>query len=63
MESTDGMRRQRYIYDVKKWDDARLPLVWRMYDIRRGRNRWGKIECHGDDQIRGKLCQRRDKVK
>jgi hypothetical protein len=47
----------------KKGDDARLPLVWRMYDIRRGRNRWGKIECHGDDQIRGKLCQRRDKVK
>jgi hypothetical protein len=27
MESTDGMRRQRYIDEVKKWEDSRLPLV------------------------------------
>jgi hypothetical protein len=26
-------------------------LGWRMYDIRRGRNRLDKIECHGDDKI------------
>jgi hypothetical protein len=37
-------------------------LGWRMHDIRRGRNRLDKIECHGDDKIREKLCQRRDKV-
>jgi hypothetical protein len=30
MESTDGDEgRQRYIDEVKKWDDSRLPLVGR----------------------------------
>jgi hypothetical protein len=27
VESTDVMRWQRYIDEVKKWDDSRLPLV------------------------------------
>jgi hypothetical protein len=27
VESTDVMRWQRYIDEVKKWDDFRLPLV------------------------------------
>jgi hypothetical protein len=37
-------------------------LGWRMHDIRCGRNQFDEIECHGDNKIRDKLCQRRDKV-
>ena len=33
-------------------------LGWRMHDIRHGRNHFDEIECHGDDKIRDKLCQR-----
>jgi hypothetical protein len=37
-------------------------LGWRVYDIRRGRNRVTRSSVRGDDKIRDKLCQRRDKV-
>jgi hypothetical protein len=48
MESTDGMGRQRYIDEVKKWDDSRRPLVGRW--TRRGRNCGDKIKGQGGRQ-------------
>jgi hypothetical protein len=27
VESTEVMKWQRYMYEVKKWDDSRLPLI------------------------------------
>jgi hypothetical protein len=40
----------------------KIALGWRMHDIMRGRNRFDEVECHGDDKIQDKLCQRRGKV-
>ena len=59
---TEVRKWQRYMDEVKKWEDSRLPLVGECMKPNSGRNRIDKVECQGDDKTQDKLCQRRDKV-
>ena len=61
MESSEVRNWQRYMDEVKKWEDSRLPLVGGCM-----RKQWlqpcNKVECQGDDKTGDKLCQRWVKV-
>jgi hypothetical protein len=61
-ESSEVKRWQRYMDEVKTWEDSRLPLVGEYMKPNSGRNRIDKVECQGDAKTEDKLCQRRDKV-
>jgi hypothetical protein len=62
MESTEVKRWQRYMDEVKKWEDLRLPLVGECMKQSVAATIFDKVECQGDAKTEDKLCQRRDKV-
>jgi hypothetical protein len=47
MKSTEVRKWQRYMDEFKKWEDSRLPLGWRMYEIKSGHNRVTRSSVRG----------------
>jgi hypothetical protein len=47
MEYTEVRKWHRYMDEVNKWEDSRLPLGWRMYEIKGGRNRVTRSSVRG----------------